>query len=279
VVLLYSEEVNDMHGGTDMLLFWVALWCYLAATVGASIYAGTRKDGVRTIVFFLTLLGFASNTGALIMRSVLSGHPPVTNLFEYLSFFAWAIVLGFLIIWRKKGLELLTVFAATVAFAMMVMASLFPTDVSRQLIPALQSYWLWIHVSMAILAEAAFAVAFVASLMCLMGDKRGHSRLPNRNLLDSIAYRAIGIGFPLFTIGALFAGAVWAQKAWGTPWSWDPKETSSLIVWLVYAIYLHVRRTRKGNIALTSGLSVLGFTLTILTILGSRFLGGLHSYG
>ncbi len=271
--------MNEMQGGTDMLLFWVALWCYLAATVGASVYAGTRKDGVRTAVFYVTLLGFASNTGALIMRSVLSGHPPVTNLFEYLSFFAWAIVLGFLLIWRKKGLEVLTAFAATIAFAMMVMASLFPADISRQLIPALQSYWLWIHVSLAILAEAAFAVAFVASLMCLMGDKRGHRRLPDRNLLDSITYRAIGIGFPLFTVGALFAGAVWAQRAWGTPWSWDPKETSSLIVWLIYAIYLHVRRTRKGSIALTSGLSVLGFTLTILTILGSKFLGGLHSYG
>ena len=115
--------------------------------------------------------------------------------------------------------------------------------------------------------------------MCLIGDRHGHSRLPDRSLLDSITYRAIGIGFPLFTVGALFAGAVWAQKAWGTPWSWDPKETSSLIVWLVYAIYLHVRRTRGGSVAMTSGLSVLGFALTILTILGSRFLGGLHSYG
>ena len=71
-----------MQGGTDMLLFWVAFWCYLAATLGASVYAGTRKDGVRTAVFYVTLLGFASNTGALIMRSVLSGHPPVTNIFS-----------------------------------------------------------------------------------------------------------------------------------------------------------------------------------------------------
>jgi len=268
-----------MQNGTDMLLFWLAFWCYLAATVGASVYAGTRRSGVRSAVFAVTLLGFASNTGALVFRSVLSGHPPVTNLFEYMSFFAWSVVLGFLLIWRKKGLELMTVFAATVAFALMVMASLFPVEVSRQLIPALQSYWLWIHVSLAILAEAAFSVAFVASLMCLIGDRRGHTRLPDRGLLDSISYRFIGIGFPLFTVGALFAGAVWAQRAWGTPWSWDPKETSSLVVWLVYAIYLHVRRTRSGSVALTSGLSVLGFALTILTIFGSRFLGGLHSYG
>jgi cytochrome c-type biogenesis protein CcsB len=267
-----------MHMSTDMLLFWLAFWSYLAATVGAAVYAGTRNAGLRSAVFVVTLAGFCFNTAALLVRSAMSGHPPVTNLFEYLSFFAWAIVLGFLLIWRRKGTELLTVFAAAVAFAMMVIASLFPVEASRQLIPALQSYWLWIHVSLAVLAEAGFAVAFVASIMCLIGDKRGHRLLPDRALLDSITYRAIAIGFPLFTVGALFAGAVWAQRAWGTPWSWDPKETSSLVVWLIYAIYLHVRRTRRGSIAVTSGISVLGFAMTILTILGTRFLGGLHSY-
>jgi cytochrome c-type biogenesis protein CcsB len=263
----------------DMFMFWVALWCYLASTVGASVYAGTRKESLRRAVFAVTLVGFAANTAALVTRGVASGHPPVTNLFEYLSFFAWAIVLGFLVIWRKKGVELMTAFAGTVALAMMVMASLFPADIQKQLIPALQSYWLWIHVSLAVLAEAAFAVAFVASVMCLVGDRRGHSRLPERALLDAVTYRFIAIGFPLFTIGALFAGAVWAQRAWGSAWSWDPKETSSLIVWLIYALYLHVRRTRRASIAATSGLSVLGFAMTVLTILGSRFLGGLHSYG
>jgi cytochrome c-type biogenesis protein CcsB len=263
----------------DVFMFWVAFWSYLAATIGAAAYAGTRNNRVRSAVFVVTLIGFGFNTAALVTRSVTAGHPPVTNLFEYLSFFAWAIVLGFLIIWRMKGLELLTVFAGTVAFAMMVMASLFPAEAARQLMPALQSYWLWIHVSLAVLAEAAFAVAFVASLMCLIGDKRGHRLLPDRALLDQITYRAIAIGFPLFTVGALFAGAVWAERAWGSPWSWDPKETSSLVVWLIYAIYIHVRRTRRGSIAVTSGISVLGFAMTIVTILGSKFLGGLHSYG
>jgi cytochrome c-type biogenesis protein CcsB len=271
--------VSIVSDSPDLMFFWIAFWCYLAATVAAAAYTGLRRPGVRTIVLVATVAGLAANTIALVVRSVLSGHPPVTNLFEYLSFFAWAIVVGFLLIWRRKGLELVSVFAAPVAFAMMVMASLFPARIEQQLIPALQSYWLWIHVSVAVLAEAAFAVAFVASVLYLVGARRGFRSGPGADALDVVTYRAIGIGFPLFTIGALFAGAVWAQRAWGSPWSWDPKETSSLIVWLVYAIYLHVRRTRRGSIALTSGLSVLGFTLTILTILGSRFLGGLHSYG
>lgn len=268
-----------MHDGPDLVFFWIAFWCYLAATIAAAGYAGLRRPGLRTVTLLTTVAGLAANTIALVVRSALSGHPPVTNLFEYLSFFAWAIVVGFLVVWRRKGLELLTVFAAPVAFAMMVMASLFPSRIEEQLIPALQSYWLWIHVSLAVLAEAAFAVAFVASILHLIGVGRARGRGPVPDVLDAVTYRAIGIGFPLFTIGALFAGAVWAQRAWGSPWSWDPKETSSLIVWLIYAIYLHARLVRgwRGRGAAT--LSIVGFAMTVFTILGSKILGGLHSYG
>ncbi len=279
--------------GPDVLFFWVALWCYLGGTVVASFYAGLRRKSLRRLVLALTAVGFASNTVALVVRTVVSGHLPVTNLYEYLTFFAWAIVAGFLIIWRRKELDLLTVFAAPVAFAMMVVASLFPARIEQQLIPALQSYWLTIHVTLAVLGEAAFAVAFVSAVLFLVANRRGaaaaavdggtpgeDARGPaGADRFDEMTYRAIGIGFPLFTVGALFAGAVWAQRAWGTPWSWDPKETSSLIVWLVYAIYLHARLVRgwRGNGAAI--LSIVGFALTFLTILGSRILGGLHSYG
>lgn len=261
--------------GPDVGFFWVALLCYLGGTVAASIYAGLRRPSARVGVLVLTLAGFASNTVALVVRAAAAGHPPVTNLFEYLTLFAWAATLGFLILWRRRGAELLTVFAAPVAFAVMVIASLFPARIEQQLIPALQSYWLWIHVSLAVLGEAAFAVAFVSSVVYLVGKRRDR---PDLALMDEITYRAVGIGFPLFTVGALFAGAVWAQRAWGTPWSWDPKETSSLIVWLVYAIYLHVRLVRGWSGAPAAWLSILGFVLTVVTILGSRIMGGLHSY-
>jgi len=263
----------------DMLFFWAVFWCYLAGTVTASVYIGTRSDAVRRLTFVLTLVGFALNTTALIARGVAAGHPPIANLFEYLSLFAWSAALGFLIIWRRKGLELLTVLASPVAFALIVVASLFPTAVDQQLIPALQSYWLIIHVSLAVLGEAAFAVAFVASLLHLIRGDSATSPLPSADALDRVTYRAIGIGFPLFTIGALFAGAVWAQRAWGSPWSWDPKETSSLIVWLIYAIYLHVRLVRGWRGTAPAVLSIVGFAMTIFTILGSMILGGLHSYG
>lgn len=265
-----------MNATPGMAFFWVALWCYVGGTVLASLYAGVRRPWLRSVVFAVTFVGFASNTVALVVRSVASGHPPIANLFEYLTLFAWAIVLGFLIMWRKKGLELLTVFASPVALAALVLASMMPTRIDQQLMPALQSYWLWIHVSLAVLAEAAFAVAFVASVLHLVFLGRSRDRA---DLMDGVTYRAVGVGFPLFTIGALFAGAVWAQRAWGSPWSWDPKETSSLIVWLIYAIYLHVRLVRGWRGASSAWISIVGFAMTLFTILGSRFLGGLHSYG
>jgi ABC-type transport system involved in cytochrome c biogenesis permease subunit len=244
--------------------------------VGASLYAGIRREGLRGLVLALTSVGFVANTVALVVRTAASGHLPITNLYEYLTFFAWAIVAGFLLIWKRRDLKLLTVFASSVAFAMMVVASLFPARVEQQLMPALQSYWLTIHVTLAVLGEAAFAVAFVASVVYLATYGKDRAR---SGKLDLITYRAIGIGFPLFTIGALFAGAVWAQRAWGSPWSWDPKETSSLIVWFVYAIYLHARLVRGWRGRGPAVLSILGFVLTFITILGSRIMGGLHSYG
>lgn len=260
-----------MSPNADMPFFWVAFWCYLGATVAACAYAGLRLTRLRTAAWWLSLAGLAANTVALVVRGVLSGHPPVTNLFEYMTLFAWATVLGFVLLWRRRGAELLTVFGAPVAFALMVLASLVPQSIETQLIPALQSYWLWIHVSLAVLSEAAFAVAFVASVLYLRRADRGGDEL------DAIAYRAVGVGFPLFTIGALFAGAVWAARAWGTPWSWDPKETSSLIVWLIYAAYLHVRLSR-GKRRAAAVIAIIGFAATIFTVLGSRFLGGLHAY-
>ena len=264
--------------GPDVPFFWAAFWCYLAATASASAYLGFRNRALRATVFALTVGGLACNTAALGVRTLAAGHPPVTNLFEYLTLFAWAITVAFLLMWRRRGAEILTVFAVPVAFAMMVVASLFPARVEQQLIPALQSYWLWIHVSLAVLGEAAFAVAFVSSVLYLLGEGRPWARGLDRAALDEVAYRAVSIGFPLFTLGALFAGAVWAQRAWGTPWSWDPKETSSLVVWLVYAIYLHVRLVR-GWRRRAAALSIVGFALTVFTILGSRIMGGLHSYG
>jgi cytochrome c-type biogenesis protein CcsB len=201
-----------------------------------------------------------------------------------MSLFGWAIVFFYLIVSRKHRWAPIGALVSGVGFAVIVGASLLPKEGESQLVPALQSYWLQIHVSLAVFGEAAFAVAFAASLIYLIVDYRESRRgskdkeSPLLATLDGLSYNFIKLGYPIFTVGALFAGAIWAQRAWGRFWSWDPKEVGSLVVWLVYSAYLHTRFVRSWRGNASAVLSIIGFLLTIFTMLGSLFFKGLHSY-
>jgi cytochrome c-type biogenesis protein CcsB len=210
---------------------------------------------------------------------------PVTNMYEYLNFFSATIVLFYLILEHRTKKRTFGAFIMPVVFLLMAFSSSPTTEKTiAPLIPALQSQWLVWHVIFSIIGEAAFAVAFGASVMYLVRSsaKKGgwaEKNLPELNTLDIVSYRAIAIGFPVFTIGALIFGAIWAKYAWGDYWTWDPKETWALITWIVYAIYLHARILRgwKGKIA--AWISILGFLVTLFTLFGVNYLiSGLHSY-
>ncbi len=267
----------------ELSLFWVAFWTYLAATLLYALRLSLKKEGFSQVGVVVVAVGFSAHTVALILRIFETAHLPITSLYEYCSLFSWVILLSLLVVQLKLRLPSVGAFIAPVAFMLMVVASLLPKEPERQLLPALQSHWLTIHVTLAVLGEAVFAVAFATSLMYLLQARRGgesgvSARMPALDRLDEVSYRAITLGYPLFTIGALFAGAVWAQKAWGSPWSWDPKEVSSLIVWLVYSAYLHSRYMRNWKGRRAAWLSVIGFITVIFTMLGNLFMGGLHGY-
>ena len=142
-------------------------------------------------------------------------------------------------------------------------------------IPALRSGWLVLHVSFTFVGEAFFVASFVSALAFLL------SKDEKRKLdYDRLTYTSIALGFPVFTAGALIFGAIWAERAWGSWWSWDPKETWALVTWLVYAFYLHTRLTRRRKGALPAVAAVVGFLCTLFTFLGVNYLlPGLHSYG
>jgi len=158
----------------------------------------------------------------------------------------------------------------------------------QPLVPALQSYWLHIHVITCFIGYAAFAVSSGIAVVYLLkdskskkgeGDKGLLGMFPSTKVLDDLVYRAVITGFPFLTAG-IITGAAWANYAWGTYWSWDPKETWSLIVWLIYAAFLHARITRGWHGRKTAILSVVGFLATIFCYLGVNLvLSGLHSYG
>ena len=142
------------------------------------------------------------------------------------------------------------------------------------LVPALQSYWLWLHVSVTMLGEAFFAVAFIASIMYLTAKEP-----EKKDKMDSVGYRCVAVGFPLFTLGGLIFGMVWAYKAGGTYWSWDPKEVWSLITWIVFALYLHTRIVMGWKGKRSAIIALIGFLAALFTYFGVNYLlAGLHSY-
>lgn len=416
----------------DVKLFYVAFWLYFGGFIAFALYVPFRKKSVSRIATVLMTLGLLPQTIAIIARWINSDHVPLSNMYEYMSLMSWmAVIILLLLIWRYKR-PLMGSFIAPLVFMLMVTASLLPKEVSQMLVPALQSYWITIHVTLAALGSGAFVVACAVSFIYLMkvhrreqtadiqrkslqwwwvslaafpiglyivlriagfnpistvifriggseiaglgqlmislgmglplgaiflsmmyksiigkqdgshyganlfalttfslllagllagiGNTSGLFLLTERSplrifeffgvilvilwpvfficygllyrlrtsfadkidfnleLLDEINYKAITLGYPLYTVGALFAGAIWAEQAWGSFWSWDPKEVGSLIIWLFYSGFLHARYNRQWKGSKAAVLAVFGFMMVILTFFGNYFFGGQHSY-
>jgi len=264
---------------------------YLISFVGYLVFVVTKKEKVGSAAFWLVFVGFLVHLAGLLLRWREShatgyGYLPLSNLYESLIFFSWAIVLIYLIVDWWYHLRIIGVWTSPLAALVIAATSIIPgvsSDV-RPLIPALQSNWLGIHVISCFLGYAAFAIAFGVSLVYLLQSRRESSQrnlitwLPSSQTLDDINYKAVVIGFPLLTIG-IVTGAAWAQYAWGRYWGWDPKETWSLITWFIYAAFLHARYRRDWKGKRTAVLSIVGFTAVIFTYFGvSYLLYGLHSY-
>jgi ABC-type transport system involved in cytochrome c biogenesis permease subunit len=216
----------------------------------------------------------------LVDRSIRIRFAAVTDTYESLLFFSAAIcaVLFTLRLARRtQGFSPFVLFGATiVALALLAISSspLAPHAVQPP-IPALRSFWLVLHVTVSFIGEAFFVVSFIAAIVFLVSRNEGR-----RAEMDRLVAAAIGIGYPVFTAGALVFGAIWAETAWGAWWSWDPKETWALITWLIYTAYLHTRLVKKLRGRVSAVLAVAGFAATVFTFFGVNYLlSGLHSYG
>ena len=260
---------------TESTLFTAAFVLYVAALVVYSASRFARRDKWAKAGFVLAVAGFAGHTAALVLRTVASGHAPFTNMYESLSFLSWAMVLALIVFSRSALAPRLAPYLMLITVALVALASspLMPKD-ATPLVPALQSYWLWLHVSVTLLGEAFFAVAFVAGLLYLFAGEG-----EKRDRLDALAYRAVAVGFPLFTLGGLVFGMVWAYRAWGRYWGWDPKEVWSLITWFVFALYLHTRIVMGWKGKRSAWIAIIGFLAALFTYFGVNYiLSGLHSY-
>ncbi|HZG60345.1 MAG TPA: c-type cytochrome biogenesis protein CcsB [Anoxybacillus sp.] len=382
-------------------LLYIAFILYLIGTVffGGAIRDKKAKGSTNrsaTIGIAITIIGFMAQLGYFITRWIAAGHAPVSNLFEFTTFFGMMLVGAFIVIYFIYKISILGLFALPVAILIIAYASMFPREISP-LIPALQSDWLHIHVTTAAAGEAILAISFVAGLIylirvvdqskpskrtfwlefilfclistlgfvlvstsfkaanyeakftwidkndkeaeviyqmpALVGPHKGELQTADRfepivempaiinakkfntviwslmggfvlywllrlvlrkriaaslqplvknvnlDLTDEISYRAVAIGFPVFTLGALIFAMIWAQIAWTRFWGWDPKEVWALITWLFYAAFLHLRLSKGWHGEKSAWLAVIGFAIIMFNLVAVNLvIAGLHSY-
>jgi cytochrome c-type biogenesis protein CcsB len=240
---------------------------------------------IGTIIGWMALFALLMSQ---IFRTIVEQHAPWSNLYEFSISFTVALLLCYLIFEarfhervRAWGLYVCLLALITVGIALVIGSTYNLIGNSTALIPALQDQpILTVHVSMAIFAYALFSVAFGAGLIILVqgGEGRRFAWLPSAEAADELGYKAVIVGFPLLAL-TLILGAYWANYAWGSYWSWDPKETSALITWLIYAVYLHARGIRGWRGKRAGWLLTIGFAATLFTYYGvSFFVPSLHSY-
>lgn len=214
----------------------------------------------------------------LILRTIRTGHGPFTSMYEFAIAFVWGILLmGILFSWKYRSV-IINLPALIISILLMVYASN-QSAVASPLVPALQnSILLSAHVFSAVIAYGAFTIGFITSIFYIIPRKNRFSLLPDLDALENISYHSVIIGFPFMTL-VIILGALWADIAWGRYWGWDPKETASLVTWLIYAGYLHSRVIRGWRGRKTALLLIIGFIAVVLTFFGNYIFDGLHAYG
>ena len=294
-----------------VLLLGVGSFWLLLIALPVAFWAVFGKESSSSVRFLVALSNLFL-TALLVLRWMESGHFPISNLYESLCFLAWACILTQLIVERTWPSPLVPAFTTPMALVCVAFASFALPErlqAASPLVPALRSSWLVMHVSVIMCSYAALLVGSLLSAAVLFIDREENLEIRNSSIgtggfrtpvssssigehisltsidltrseqLDNLSYRTITVGFLLLTVG-LISGAVWANEAWGSWWSWDPKETWALISWLVYAAYLHIRLSRGWQGRKPALVAVLGLFVVSVCYIGVNLLGiGLHSYG
>ena len=307
---MFAFSLNNFSFDPVVLLGFAAFFSLLIALPIAFWSIGGTRNSSK--VKFLVVIANLFLTAQLILRWWQSGHFPISNLYESLCFLTWGCSLTQLFVERAWNSPFVAAVATPLSLFLIGFASfVLPENLqtSAPLVPALRSSWLIMHVSVIMCSYAALLIGSLLSFGVFLVDWDKELNIRNSSIgsgsfrqmsefykndkldlmepisftkaeqLDSLSYRAITAGFLLLTVG-LISGAVWANEAWGSWWSWDPKETWALICWLVYAAYLHTRLTKGWQGKKPAIVAITGFFLIIVCYIGVNLLGvGLHSYG
>lgn len=258
----------------EQICFWISVGLYVCASVMyfyGLIFSKEKWSARGTIA---VLAGFAAHSASLIIRWIETGHPPVMRNYENASAGAWCIILGFIIFTLKNkkarsiGFTTVPIALAMMGYGMMGYVALEPYNEPSK------SPWLAVHVIFAWFAYMSFVISFGLSVLYLLKDRAKppafSEKLPSLAVMDEMAYRYVAFGFIMDTV-MLISGSIWASELWGSYWSWDPVETWSLISWLLYALYLHLRVTMKWKGRRAAWLAVFALTGVIISFWGINF--------
>ena len=253
--------------------------------------SSVRGDQASRIGILLTVLAFALHAGGVLTRGLAAGRVPWGNMYEFSITASLAVAIVYLALLKRQRLQWLglgVTFVITAALGIAVLAFYVPAG---DLLPALHSYWLVIHVSAAAIAGGGFTLGGLASALYLIKSRAearavdgkpmpaALRRVPSAESIDAVAYKVHAFSFPIWTFGVLVAGPIWAYYAWGRAWGWDPKEVWSLVTWVVYAAYLHARATAGWRGRRAAWVAIAGWVVFLFNFVGvNLLLSGFHAY-
>lgn len=270
----------------EVVSFWAAVTIYAVSFLIYLYGLIFKNDRVLSIATYIAAIGWVPHTVAGIVRWVQAGYPPIVSSYETLSIVAWVAILMFLVLqWRFAKTRVLGVAVLPISFLMMGLGRL-PSQPIEPLSPSLKSYWLLIHALFAELGHGSFIIATACAVLFLLKERQSargeissfYERLPSLDILDDLSYRFIAIGFVLHAV-MIISGSIWANQAWGRYWGWDPVETWSLITWLIYGVYLHLRLFRAWEGKKAAWLAIGAFILVLFTFWGVGYVTpSIHRY-
>jgi cytochrome c-type biogenesis protein CcsB len=282
-------QATPAPGDLSLHLYFGALILYCGGMLAFFAFFAYRRDSLRWLGLALVVPGTGVHLLAIVFRGFADGHYPLANMYEYSSMLALVAVVVFLLMTvRYPVASLAGGLALFVVVALMGLGfALYQSP--EPLVPALQSYWLKIHVTSMMVSSGVLVSSFVFAALYLVKDRSlnvkswlhdsvAAARLPSLETLDRLTFRAILLGFPIWTFGTM-AGAIWGEHAWGRWWGWDPKETWAAITWIVFAIYLHAHSLRAWRGRRTALIATAGFVSILVTLYAvNLWIVGLHSY-
>jgi len=260
------------------ILFFACLGLYGAAALTGFSGHVIKNDKALSASWRIFLGAFAFHMAYFAARGIIAERLPMSNQFEFAMSFALGVSVFYIFMKVRLRLDWISAYALPVIFLLLTYAAFLPREI-KDLMPALRSQWFGLHIGAAVIAYAAFVLAACIGVKYLIELRKSQNESDaNLRQADYLSYRLISLGLLMLTV-VILSGAIWAEEAWSSFWSWDPKELWSLITWIVYAIYLHQRLRMKWQGKRMAVLSIIAAGVVLFTFIGvNTLLSGLHSY-